>query len=38
MQLNVSESTVKKTKAKALDVLREKLPRDLFLFFFMLKS
>ena len=34
VQLNVSESTVKKTKAKALDVLREKLPRDLFLFFF----
>ena len=37
-QLNVSESTVKKTKAKALDILREKLPRELFLFFFVLKS
>ena len=37
VQLNVSESTVKKTKAKALDILREKLPRELFLFFFMLK-
>ena len=37
-QLNVSESTVKKTKAKALDILRGKLPRELFLFFFVLKS
>ena len=37
-QLNVSESTVKKTKAKALDILREKLPRELFLFFFVLKN
>lgn len=34
MQLNVSESTVKKTKAKALDILRQKLPKELFLFFF----
>lgn len=34
VELNVSESTVKKTKAKALDILRQKLPRELFLFFF----
>ena len=35
---HIPESTVKKTKAKALDILREKLPRELFLFFFVLKS
>ena len=33
-RLGVSESTVKKTKAKALDFLRERLDPALFLFFF----
>lgn len=33
-QLGVSDSTVKKTKARALDILREKLDSRLFLFFF----
>lgn len=35
-QLGVSDSTVKKTKAKALETLREKLDPRLFLFFFSL--
>lgn len=33
-QLGVSDSTVKKTKARALDILRGKLDRKIFLFFF----
>lgn len=33
-KLNVSDSTVKKLKAKALDILRQKLDPSLFLFFF----
>ena len=35
-RLGVSDSTVKKTKAKALEILREKLDPRLFLFFFSL--
>ena len=34
-QLGVSDSTVKKAKAKALEILREKLDPRLFLFFFL---
>ena len=38
VQAGVSESTVKKVKAKALDILKDRLDPALFLFFFSCKN